>query len=506
MLKLKNSSILKSIIIFMEIAFLIVVIFSLPGCQKELNEERTPRTTLETPVPDPNEKVEIIDLKEVLSPATLPYIVNNSLEYIEEDTSQEILYSFTGLLDHDLESMINSEIQRRYSLLKESGIPPYRGILKNLNKEKPMESEGSYTFQNFSAYNLLSVQMEINRNYPHKNSLEPSILTRVLECYNVDLNTGRELFLKDLFTNDADYKNLINSSIQKEVNRTANITSDEFSDEELTLVYPFTGIKENQKFLLTPSELLIIIDYEMPEFNTNFTYSMVRIPFRDLERYLAIKQRFYDDAPNLYEKPNMSKELVSYFPSNIKGKIDQRETDSLYITYTLKYPENISILWENILLRTSEFDEDKIEKFVSENPKATQYILEYYGNITGSYFSINQNSIISSERNSEFKSEETVYDQKGNIVEIKDLFTPGFLFDEIIDEELRLAIEENPTLKDFSFTEIKSSLTFSINSSSLTFNSKPLDFGEGQNHPLSFYVDFKDFGFENLVFFIEPST
>ena len=89
--------------------------------------------------------------------------------------------------------MINSEIQRRYSLLKESGIPPYRGILKNLNKEKPMESEGSYTFQNFSAYNLLSVQMEINRNYPHKNSLEPSILTRVLECYNVDLNTGREL-------------------------------------------------------------------------------------------------------------------------------------------------------------------------------------------------------------------------------------------------------------------------------------------------------------------------
>ncbi len=500
MLKLKNSGILKTLMIFLEITFLIMIIISLPGCKKEIKEDITPDIGVETP--NKNDEGIVSPFKKVNTPAPLPYIVENNLEHIYKDTEQESLYSFTGLLDSSLEQAINTEIEKRHNLSKNGPIPPYRGIKKVIDTDELPRSVSTYTMQSFSGFNLLSIRINTDRTYSGNNPLNDLIYTNTYDSYNVDLSTGEEIKIRDLFADNVDYKTIINDYIIKEVNRRSNIEeNDGFSDEQLTMVYPFTGIKDDQKFVLTPYDLEIIIDYETPEFNTNFTYNIIRIPFRDLNTYLAIKERFFDDLPSLYQSPAQSKQLIPYFPPNIIGKNEEIVKDSLTIIYNSKYPEDTPLVWSTIFLENSILDYEKIEQIQKEYPEQSFYMVEYFGEIIGPYFNIRETSVFSNEVTGIFTSKDTLYDNKGAQVKLGDLFIPNFSFDKIINEHLRVAIDENGNLRNKDFKTIRSTLSFGLSSNAYTFTTGPLDLGEGQIYPISFYIDYSEFGNENLVFF-----
>ena len=84
------------------------------------------------------------------------------------------------------------------------------------------------------------------------------------EMYNVDINSGDYIALKDLFANDFDYKAYINEEINKEMNK----------NPENYFMGSFKGIKEDQKFYIQDNKLVIHFPYYeiapyvagMPEF------------------------------------------------------------------------------------------------------------------------------------------------------------------------------------------------------------------------------------------------
>lgn len=501
MLRLKNNRFLESILILLGITFLFVSILVLPGCEKEGREETTPKNTVETP--SPQEQITSSTFKEIFSPVSFPYIVDNNLEDKEQDNVQDGLYSIKGLQNKEIENDINLEIEKRYQQLKNSSIPPYRGIMKSLDEESLIEAEEIHTFEYFSGYNLLSLQISASRTYPVKNSPENPLYTTFIDCYTVDLNTGIELHLKDLFTNDTDYKKIINNFIINEVNRVSNIEWDEFGEQELTLVYPFTGIKDDQKFLLTPYEILIVIDDKTPEFDTKYTYNTISIPYRDLEGHIAIKQRFYDDYPSIFENPETSKQLISYYPLAVKGETDVTQIDNLTFYYTARYPENIPLLWENIFLDYTQSKDNNVLIIAKNHPGETYYTLEYQGWVVGPYFIIQETSMTNTDQITEFTSIDTVYDDQGEIVKFQNLIKSGFDYKIILDDHIKAMIQMEGNNRLLDFKAVKSSLNYSISPSSFTFTTKPFNFGQGQVYPLSFYIPFTEFGCENLVFFDE---
>ncbi len=71
--------------------------------------------------------------------------------------------------------------------------------------------------------------------------------------YNIDLQNGKNITLKEIFKTDVDYKTIINNEVDKQI-----------KNENLDKVFDFYGIKENQKFYINDGELVVYFDlYEI---------------------------------------------------------------------------------------------------------------------------------------------------------------------------------------------------------------------------------------------------
>lgn len=88
--------------------------------------------------------------------------------------------------------------------------------------------------------------------------------------YNINMRNGEVINLKDLFKNDADYKNILNGEIKNQVDKLEKEQSAEG-------IYDFKSINDNQKFYIQNDNIVIYFDlYEIapyaagvPEFTIN---------------------------------------------------------------------------------------------------------------------------------------------------------------------------------------------------------------------------------------------
>lgn len=500
MLKLKNSKLVDQLIILVGITLLLLSIMLLPGCKREDPEIENTSTNEDTIESSTGNLISTF--KEVPNPDAMPYLVNNNINTTQDYQDNDNLYSFSGLLDKHIEKKINDEITRRHLSLKYSGVPPYRGIKRSIIEDEIIGMPSISTYESFSAYNLLSLNISSYREYRNLKSNEnPTVETYSVDCYTVDLNTGKELKLRDLFADNVDYKALIDSYIQSSVNESSNFDDQYTFATQLVQIYPFDGIKEDQKFLLSPYDLQIIIDYDNPEFDTGFSFHMVTIPFKELEGYLAIKERFYDDIPNLYETFEPTYSLIPYISNDSSAHREQKSYENVQVYYFHVYPNNISPTWEKLFLDKTALDEENIRKLQQENSNEIFYTQDFYAQVVGPFFSILEDSMIQHGDKTEFISKETIYDSDGNQLEIGDLFVEGFYFEEIINANIVRALNENRGTSEINFNQIKSTLTFGIGSDSISFTSEPLEFSAHEIHPLTFFIAYKDIGFENLSFF-----
>lgn len=72
--------------------------------------------------------------------------------------------------------------------------------------------------------------------------------------YNIDLRSGNNLTLKEIFKVDVDYKTIINKEIENQIKELGK------KEKGLDQVYEFYGIKENQKFYLEDGKIVIYFD------------------------------------------------------------------------------------------------------------------------------------------------------------------------------------------------------------------------------------------------------
>ena len=139
----------------------------------------------------------------------------------------------------------------------------YYGTPNNIIPTFPYELTSKYIIK--SQNKVLSFYIE----YYQFTGGAHGIITRV--PYNIDIKTGEELLLKNLFTGGDEYKKIINKEIEKQMAENPDIY---FSGKD-----GFNGIKEKQQYFLEGNNIVVYFgQYEIAPYITGIPE--FRIPIK----------------------------------------------------------------------------------------------------------------------------------------------------------------------------------------------------------------------------------
>jgi len=289
----------------------------------------------------------------LLSPIEIPYLVANPLEIIYAQDQVKNSHSSTllinGLTNREIEDKINARLVRLYMEIKTRDLPPYRGIKTKIPANSELVSNDLNVYVSFNYNNVISVVIKNNRSYR-------SHYVSITETLNLDLNTGEEITLADVFTDDVDHVNLVNDHVSRLImNSTATEeTYGAFDDSYwggghiLKLVSPFKGILPDQKFHLFQGGISLVFDHNNPEFDTSM-FMPVSLPvyFCDTGRNIAVTQRFYAEDKDIFTNSSPpAKEFVQTEYLNTQQRFIRQQnigaTGHARMSYS--YPECV---WQN---------------------------------------------------------------------------------------------------------------------------------------------------------------
>ena len=245
---------------------------------------------------------------------------------VESGADYASFIRISGLKDKEVERQINRLIEERFYELYEAELPPYPGVKTRLAMIEQNDGEEGYSESNYcNAYvtgnfnNMLSIQFNktVSRFYFNSD------VDMYDECYivdyrtlNVDLNTGREIFIGDLFADGVDGIAYINEKIAEESDKPEAFDEPTLGwyDGSNTAIHfrrAFEGIDPDQKYYIDTytGDLNIVLDYENPEIACNFTptvYSIDMLGINAYEsRFMSPESLFTDEVPSpcLFEVP-----------------------------------------------------------------------------------------------------------------------------------------------------------------------------------------------------------
>jgi hypothetical protein len=262
--------------------------------------------------------------KRVLSPAGIACFVANPLEekWQTEQKGPDFNYrslSISGLRSQAVEQRVNRRLAAAFEAAKQRGLPPYRGIKVRIPEGSRQISEdiGMYIMGSFN--NILSVSISVHGCYvvpgdpvprdpkskPEKppEELEIRCCYSYMDCLNIDLNTGNDIALRELFTDDYAFPDTLNALVGQKLQQ-GHAAEEGFywgmHSGHLKLVKPFPGLAAGQCYYLTESGLGLVFDYRTPEFETNLHSAVMHIPWWDFGKHAAVTARFYDQRVGLY--------------------------------------------------------------------------------------------------------------------------------------------------------------------------------------------------------------
>lgn len=493
--KLKNLSVLAAVV------FLLVS----GGCRREIPLERT---DLEPETLQEETFVYNSPFKKVEGPVKLAYLINNPnievYDEIEENEQyREMKLGISKLKDKKVEEIINSKISSLHQRLKEMELPPTRGIKRIIPEGSTLQSEYITTSMTFSYYNIISVSSVAARTYKTPDAKDYDNFVEYTDTITLDLNTGDEIFLEDLFITDSNYKERLNGLIKAYLNN--EYAEDEYSEwySKITLVAPFSGIKDTQKFMLTENALSLIIDYETPEFDTMNYYTRINISYHDLQDILALKERFYDSEEPLFDHDNdPAYTLIDNFSKHIKGERLNEQINGVQVYYESRCPTDLPSSIEKDFDAFRELDMDEIERLSKVDSDDGYYFQESTASLIGDFIKFNTNrNIIDGDGNNVFTSSFRTYRMNGDLLVLDDLFISDFNYDEILRRKLMESLPHGYEPDNSEIDDLLLSLTFSINRTSIYLASKPVNINENETYPISFPIEFTELGCENLTIF-----
>lgn len=489
------------------------------------------------------------------SPIEINYLVQNPIEIVElvEEKAQDYSYrsfTFTGLADQEIQNKINDRITSAYNEMREKGIPPYRGAKVRIPEGAKKIGENISVYPSGSFNNILSVSLNKYVNYaiPEADGsfleYQPGQYQNIagygeILSLNFDLNTGEEISISAIFTDDTDATALLTGIMERKLHEENAAEDGYFVMTEfynLKLTKPFTGIHADQEFYLNSWGLALVFDYRNTDFETNMQPAVVMIPWAELDGKAAVTARFYDAEKNIYT--STAPAVKSLLNGNDRANKQNQSQDkvgrvNVYLTtnYSDQYPEAV----QQKIRELSTRDEARIQSMQAEMEAKSQEFLNQYGEAyyeqsvsafsAGNYITVSRNvyGMIPKETPQDGsgayqESQYYCFDKTtGKQVTLKDLFVPGYDPALIIKKALRDAI--NSTVFSYGaalglskeeqqkylseeyignlYEQIKG---FGVQSDGLFFAPPAITVGT-QTYPVFVTLTYKDIGCDNLSLF-----
>lgn len=245
----------------------------------------------------------------------------------------------TGLKDKAVQDKINQRIKQLY-LDNIAFVPPYRGI-KALIGEEPQRMENEYSAANMYVQgnfnNMLSIML--NCHTPYK-ALGPAtgqgsyISVTWSVPLNIDLNTGEEISIAELFCDDVDGIAYLNNYFSELLTANYGEEQDWQGEEEYVLTGPFKTFKDSQKYALSSYGISLILDYDTPEVYSDYYYQILAVPYSSdmavFKRFMGEGNIYTSDAPR-------EKNLLIPEVKNDKELEKTNTADGIEVSKTVRY-------------------------------------------------------------------------------------------------------------------------------------------------------------------------
>lgn len=415
---------------------------------------------------------------EINAPVELNYTVENPLIWkeINEDQGQEFVYRYikvSGLADKEIEKAVNDRIKAVYDELRVQDIPPYRGIKTRIPADSILQNESVFVNVTGNFNNILSVMFSKYANYQDPSSREfekdpayydGSRFFSETETLNLDLNTGEEIELTDLFCDNVDSMKLINDYMAGFLSK--NYAEDEGyymgTFGELKLVESFKGLEEDQKFAVYPYGITFVFDYNTPQFETGGSSVCPMVFYSNFGDNIAVASRFFDERQNIYNsqeplvKTFVAKEADNDIAGNenmLKGGVNIFRSWN----YSSKIPEAIKSKLEQMRV----IDREKVDRIqqiysrMTESEKEQKgfgaYETMVSGNVVGDYINISGSRNLYMYDYYEQELDYHCYDSRTlEELRLADIFRDDFDFKPVVLEAMKKTIDNYDGTYDFS--------------------------------------------------------
>ncbi|MCR5482726.1 MAG: hypothetical protein K6F52_08045 [Clostridia bacterium] len=408
------------------------------------------------------------------SPVEISYLIQNPIEIDDQSLSDDngdfsyTTVKISGLADTALQKKINERLKNAVNDMKNADPPAYRGIKAKLGENPKITSEYVHSAVEFNSNNILSVSISRNASCGEGGFSE-------MKTLNINLATGEDIALGDLFCDDIDYLEYINKEFYRQLK---DSNSDEEDSYERSLYFlqtkPFGGISENQKYYLNEytGDVVLVIDQDTPEFDTNCTYEFVTVPVGTnaayTKRFMSDENIYKYDGPEI--KRLISANLMSDIIEDDAGNVDGREDLGYTVTtrYSSKLPEELKERIKAYNAPTSDGIEklkeiDSLYEHDEENDTYGGYERRVFADSIGGFWYIQESDYIGI-GGLIYDPEGDAYNQQFTSVEIsnhhtynpntlkemklKDIFKSGTDVKKIVTAAMRKAVEENDELND----------------------------------------------------------
>jgi len=410
------------------IAFCAVMILILSACTQ------TPKPIMFT---KPDKGIFESPIGNIASPDTSSTWTINNITMIRPDQSTESVKGKTkiytdslqidGLKNDSIEAKVNQLIATKIQELTKyadfKNLPVSPGFYVKYPKDtSTVKSISISTSEYFNCNNLLSLWFFVSVTISDKLPQDQISDFYIVDGMTIDLNTGTEIHLSDLFINGFDFEKALNTTVLLDASSKTDEGEDEYS---MSYIYRggFSGIRSDIGFFLTDGRLNLVFNSNYSEFDNGFSSTIIEIPFADLKNGWAFGQRFLSKE-SLFTDSKVNKMDNYLFVSD--EVITHYVLNGIPVTSTVTINKQITGDWLTMAKNYVIEDRNTIEVLSKTNVTTINY--ELSAQPIGQYMRISRKFFPRKTGSMDQNNIEKAYmvSADGSILTLKDLFKPGF--------------------------------------------------------------------------------
>ncbi|KAF0223278.1 MAG: hypothetical protein FD179_1788 [Erysipelotrichaceae bacterium] len=396
-----------------------------------------------------------------------PIYTNCQISWTNSTATTESIYgaqvtveisSIEGLKDQSIQTLINQKIATKAaSLRKYSDITTYSnmyGFYATYPVEKSVKHVGIFIQSSTCYNNILSILFIVTVQIKQENY---DFL--IFDSLNIDLNTGDELTLSDLFVNESDFKTRLNEQIllraQSHIDVPVGNINDDFVDQ-YRYIGGFTGIRGDVGFLLT-SDMKIVLQFgpSYPEFFNNYGTVKISIDMEDLKDILAFGQRFVHNDVSLFTNPEIQQTYNYLAVTPYDFYIRYERINGIRVRETVTISKNLSDEFKSLQERLFQDIKQKVAEINETAVTSAGLMFSAYPN--GIY--MNVISMFYSDKIVDIRG---TYKSDGSKLTYEDLFVDGFDYRTYLKNQISTIITDSFYTNTYDPEQVLDSLTPSL--------------------------------------------